>query len=252
MKIDKNITAIILAGGLGSRFSKINEPPKQLVILNKRSLLENQMKYFINYKVKNFIFPLGNKSSYFYNFFKNKKTINNYKIKLHKKKFSKINTDCINVLLFNSGKKTSKLNRIKSSLKFLKTDNFFVTYGDGLANINLYDYFQLFEKNKKAIVACKNVKSQYGHLKIKGKRIISFNEKPILKDPINIGYYLFSKEIFNKFYKKHFELEDKFVKSLIKNDKIIAHNHKGFFFNIDRKLDLENIKKEYKKLILTF
>ena len=47
MKIDKKLTAIILIGGRGSRFSKINEPPKQLTILNKRSLLENQMKYLI-------------------------------------------------------------------------------------------------------------------------------------------------------------------------------------------------------------
>ena len=46
MQIGKNFTAIILVGGRGSRFSKINEPPKQLIMLNKRSLLENQMKYF--------------------------------------------------------------------------------------------------------------------------------------------------------------------------------------------------------------
>ena len=112
-----------------------------------------------------------------------------------------------------------------------------------------YDY--MFKKYKKAIVACKNVKSQYGHLNIKGKKILSFVEKPLLKDPINIGYYFFSKEIFNKFYKKNYELEDKFMKSLIKNNKIIAYNHNGFFFNIDRKIDLDNIKKNYRKLIFT-
>ena len=73
MQIGKNFTAIILVGGRGSRFSKINEPPKQLIMLNKRSLLENQMKYFCKYNINNFIFPLGNKKSYFYKFFKNKK-----------------------------------------------------------------------------------------------------------------------------------------------------------------------------------
>ena len=73
MNVDKNFTVIILVGGRGTRFSKINEPPKQLIMLNKRSLLENQMKYFIKYNIKNFIFPLGNKSSYFYKFFKKKK-----------------------------------------------------------------------------------------------------------------------------------------------------------------------------------
>ena len=251
MQIGKNFTAIILVGGRGSRFSKINEPPKQLIMLNKRSLLENQMKYFCKYNINNFIFPLGNKKSYFYKFFKNKKKINNRKILIHKNKFRVIDKNSINILLFNAGKKTSKLNRIKNSLKYLKNSNFIVTYGDGIANINFNNYFNLFKKYKKAIVACKNVKSQYGHLNIKGKKILSFVEKPLLKDPINIGYYFFSKEIFNKFYKKNYELEDKFMKSLIKNNKIIAYNHNGFFFNIDRKIDLDNIKKKFKKIILT-
>lgn len=251
MKIDKKLTAIILTGGRGSRFSKINEPPKQLMILNKRSLLENQMRYFISYNIKNYIFPLGYKSSYFYNFFKKKKTINNYKTIIHYNKFGKIDENKINILLFNGGKNTSKLKRIKHSLKYIKSNNFIATYGDGIANINFKNYLNLFNKYKKAIVACKNIKSQYGHLKISGKKILSFDEKPILKDPINIGYYFFSKEIFNKFYKNNYELEDKFVKSLIKNNKLVAYNHKGFFFNIDRKIDLDNIKKTYKKLILT-
>ena len=154
-------------------------------------------------------------------------------------------------MLFNGGKNTSKLKRIKNSLRYIQTNNFIATYGDGVANINFKNYFNLFNKYKKAIVACKNIKSQYGHLKIIRKKILSFDEKPILKDPINIGYYFFSKEIFNKFYEKNYELEDKFVKSLIKNNKLIAYNHKGFFFNIDRKIDLDNIKKTYRKLILT-
>ena len=209
------------------------------------------MKYFIKYNIKNFIFPLGNKSSYFYKFFKKKKKIDNKKILVHKNEFNKIDKNNINILMFNAGKKTSKLNRIKQSLKYLKYNNFIATYGDGIANINLHNYIRLFKKYKKAIVACKNVKSQYGHLKIIGRKIISFKEKPLLIDPINIGYYFFSKEIFNKFYKKNYELEDKFVKSLIKNNKIIAYKHKGFFFNVDRKIDLDNIKKNYKKLILT-
>jgi glucose-1-phosphate cytidylyltransferase len=251
MVIDKNLSVIILIGGRGSRFSKINEAPKQLIILNKKSLLENQMKCFIRYNVRNFILPLGYKSSYFLNFFKKKKTINNFKIKVHHNKFDKIDKNKINILLFNGGKNTSKLKRIKNSLKFIENNNFFVTYGDGIGNINLKNYFQLFNKYKKAIVACRNIKSQFGHLKIREKKILSFDEKPILKDPINIGYYFFSKEIFNKYYKDNYELEGKFVKSLIRNKKIIAYNHKGFFFNIDRKIDLDNIKTKYRKLILT-
>ena len=73
MKFEKNFFAIILVGGLGSRFSRINESPKQLIKLNKRSLLENQLIFYTKNNIKNFIFPLGYKNKFFINFFKNKK-----------------------------------------------------------------------------------------------------------------------------------------------------------------------------------
>ena len=252
MIFNKNIFAIILIGGMGSRFSKINEPPKQLIKLNKKSLIENQLTYFINSNIKNFIFPLGYKKKYFIDFFKKKKIINKFKLKIHYDKINNLDENKVNILLFDAGKKSSKLKRIKDSIEYFKNKYFLVTYGDGIANINFYKYVKMFEKNKKAIVASKCVNSQYGHFKIKENKIISFKEKPILDDPINIGYYFFTRDIFNNFYKKNFELEDKFMRSLIKNKKIITYNHNGFFFNIDRKKDLDYIKKNYKKLILKF
>ena len=92
--------------------------------------------------------------------------------------------------------------------------------------------------------------SQYGHLKISKNKILEFNEKPIMKDPVNIGYYLFTKKIFNNFYKSKYELENQFIKKLIINNKLINYNHKGFFFNIDRKIDVINVKKKYKNILL--
>ena len=251
MIFDKNFFAVILIGGKGSRFSKINETPKQLVKLNKKSLLENLLIFLIKSGIKNFILPLGYKSKYFVNFFKKKRKIQNLKLKIHKNKIKNIDYDKINILLFDAGKETSKLKRIKDSINYFNNEEFLVTYGDGLADIDFKYYIKLYNKNKKAIIACKNINSQFGHLKLNENKIISFEEKPVLDDPINIGYYLFSKKIFNNFYRKNYELEDKFIKFLIRNKKIMAFNHKGFFFNIDRKKDLDNIKKNYKKIILT-
>ncbi len=67
-----------------------------------------------------------------------------------------------------------------------------------------------------------------------------------MKDPINIGYYFFSKKLFNRFFKSKYELENQFIKNLIKEKNILNYIHKGFFFNIDRKIDLISIKKKYK------
>ena len=69
----KESTCILLLGGMGSRYSSVNEPPKQLIKIFKRTLIEN---IIINLKkggIKNFILPLGYKKKYFYDFFKKKK-----------------------------------------------------------------------------------------------------------------------------------------------------------------------------------
>jgi len=73
MKLQENFYAIILIGGMGSRFSKINQPPKQLIKLNKRSLLENLIISFVKNGINNFVFPLGYKKKYFIDFLEGKK-----------------------------------------------------------------------------------------------------------------------------------------------------------------------------------
>jgi glucose-1-phosphate cytidylyltransferase len=251
MTFEKNFFAVILIGGMGSRFSKINELPKQMIRLNKRSLLENLIISFIKNGINNFVLPLGYKQNFFKKFFNNKKKIYNKKIKIYtdKDKLDNFDKSFVNIVLFDAGKKSSKLSRIKKSLKFFNSEIFLVTYGDGIADIKLKKYIKINEQNKKAIVACKYVNSQYGHLRIRNNRIIEFKEKPTMKEPINIGYYLFSKKIFNKFYNNKFELEKQFIQKLIDHNKIISYIHKGFFFNIDKKIDLYRIKEKYKKII---
>lgn len=250
MKFSNNFFSIILIGGMGTRFSKLNEAPKQLIKLNKRSLLENLIISFVKNGINNFVLPLGYKKKFFLNFFKKKKKILNKTVVIYKNK-SPYNFDkkIINIVLFDAGKNSSKLLRIKKSIKFFTLENFIVTYGDGIADINLKAYLNIYKKNQNAIIASKYVNSQYGHLKVNGNKIFEFNEKPIMKDPINIGYYFFSKTLFHRFYKSKYELENQFIKNLIKEKKISNYIHKGFFFNIDRKIDLISIKKKYKNIL---
>ena len=250
MKLQENFYAIILIGGMGSRFSKINQPPKQLIKLNKRSLLENLIISFVKNGINNFVFPLGYKKKYFIDFLKRKKKIFKKKVVLHRSTNKEINVNNINIFLFDAGIRSSKLLRIKQSLRYINEENFFVTYGDGIANIELNKYLKIFKKKNKAIIASKYINSQYGHFKTIRGKLLKFEEKPILKNPINIGYYFFTKEIFKNFYKDNYELENQFINKMIKDDKLFIFTHKGFFFNIDRKIDLINIKKNYKKILL--
>ena len=95
---------------MGSRFSKINEAPKQLIKINKRSLLENLIISFINNGINNFVLPLGYKKNFFLNFFKTKNKILNRNVKIFKNKSpNKFDKKNINIVLFDAGKNSSKL-----------------------------------------------------------------------------------------------------------------------------------------------
>ena len=244
----KTIPVILLLGGKGSRFSKLDQYPKQLVKLNKYNLLTNIFLYYKKFNINYFILPLGYKSNFFLKFIKNKKYIKKFKINFIINKDDKIKKNSINLKIFNSNKNSTKAERIYKSLVFIDKDFFMVTYGDGLANINIKKQLIFFNKIKKNIITTFKIKSQYGHVKSFMSKVISFQEKPLLKLPINIGYYIFKKKDFLKNYKKNKELENYILPKLSKKNQLRSFQHRGFFFNIDNNKDLIDAKNKYKHI----
>ena len=241
-------TAIILVGGAGARFSNIKEKPKQLAKINKEIILIKIIKHLNRSNINYFIFPLGHKKKIFIKFFNSKKNIKRFNLNIVKG-FNEIKKNKININYFNAGTKTSKLDRILKSLSKMKSNNFLVTYGDGLANINLKKLFSAYYKDNKKKIYLTSFKkrSQYGHIKIKKKNsIYSFIEKPVLQDPVNIGFYLFNKLIFKKNYKSNCELESGFLPKLIKKNILKFHLHNGYFFSIDDQKDILKASKFFK------
>ena len=248
--IEKNkiSTSIILVGGSGSRFSKIDESPKQLAKINKEIIIIKIIKQLKKFGINYFIFPLGHKKEFFIKFFNSKENKKKFNINIVKS-FDKIKDNKININYFDAVKETSKLNRVLKSFKKIKSNHFLITYGDGLADINLKKLFSFYFKDKGQkiyLTSCRK-RSQYGHLKINNRNFIkTFEEKPILQDPVNIGYYIFNKLIFNKNYNPRFELESDFLPKLIKNNMLKSYLHKGYFFSIDDKKDVLTAKKFFK------
>lgn len=254
MKINNNlISVVILAGGMGSRFSSVNEPPKQLSKLNKDLIIMHIINNFKKFGFEHFIFPLGAKQKFFIKFFNSKNNISKYKFNILKKNFNKkdIKSNRINISLFNAGEKTSKLMRIFRSLKYTINDDFLVTYGDDLANVNLKKLVKKYYllNRKKALVTIYKKNSQYGHLIVSKKGLVKkFIEKPPHQFPINIGFYLFPKKIIEKFTKYNYELEDKLLPLLTKFKLLESHEHNGYFYSINNKKDLIIAKNKLKKL----
>ena len=249
-KSNNPIPVILLLGGKGSRFSKINQEPKQLVKLNKNNLLTSILLYFKKYNLNFFILPLGYKHKYFENFFTNKKNIKKYSFNIIKNKNDYLKKNSINIKLFNANKNSSKLTRIYKSLNYFNHDYFLVTYGDGLANINFNKQIKFFKKiGNKNLVSVNKIRSQYGHIIFsKNKKVLNFMEKPYFNSPINIGYYIFNRRDLIYNYNVNHELETEYLPKLIKKKLLYTYCHKGFFFNIDNRNDLVNVKKKFKDI----
>ena len=249
---NKSISTVILLGGSGSRFSSINEPPKQLSKLNNDFILMHIINYFKKYGLNHFIFPLGFKKNFFSRFFYSKKNISKYKFNILKKKFKikDLKTNKINISLFDAGKSTNKLSRIYKSLNYIINNDFLVAYGDDLSNINLNQTFKKFYKykRKKAIVSIFRKKSQYGHVIVDGKGLVKkFLEKPPHQYPVNIGNYLLTSSLIRKYRKTRHELENNFLPILAKRKLLLSNEHKGYFYSINDKKELIIAKKKLKK-----
>ena len=117
----------------------------------------------------------------------------------------------------------------------IKGDNFFLTYGDGVSNINIKKLLNFHLKNKKyATLTAVRPEARYGILKIEKNLVSKFNEKPLSKDSwINGGFFVLNKNIFKfiKNYKSIWEQEP--LKKLTKSKNLCAYKHTGFWQSMD-------------------
>ena len=224
---------VILAGGKGSRISYYTQKiPKPMVKIGGKPILSHIMSLFKYYGFDDFIIAAGYKKSVIDKYYKNS---NNFKIKI-----------------VDTGKNTQTGGRILKLKKFLKNENsFFVTYGDGISNLDLNKLLNFHLKQKKiATVTAVRPPVKFGEMNIKKNKIVkSFIEKPSLNSGwINGGFFILNKNIFKyiKNYQTIFEREP--LITLSKKKQLIAFQHKDYWRcmdNLNEKNQLEEIYKKY-------
>ena len=183
---------VILAGGFGTRLSEYTKfIPKPMVKLNNKPIIYYIMKHFSNYGFKEFYIALGYKGDVIRNYFKK----NSFKWKIN---------------LIETGIKTMTGGRIKKLKKYLDEEDFFMTYGDGLSDVNLKKLLQFHKKNKKALVTMTAVRppARFGAIKIRGKKVSVFREKSKIDEGwINGGFFIMNKKFIDYIQKYSTYLE---------------------------------------------
>tara|TARA_B100000902_G_C27257111_1_gene888486 strand:- start:763 stop:1479 length:717 start_codon:yes stop_codon:yes gene_type:complete len=227
---------IILAGGKGTRISEYTkEIPKPMIRIFGKPILSRIIRLYQSYNFNEIIIAAGYKNYIIKNYYKNKK------------KFSKVK-------VVDTGKNTMTGGRILRLKKYFnKNENFFMTYGDGLSNINLKRLKKFHESHKKiATVTTVRPPIRFGELSIGNKNIVKkFEEKPQLKSGwINGGFFVLNYKVFKYIKKDSTLFEREPMERLAKDKNLIAFKHHGFWKCVDTlkdKLYLDEIYKKNKK-----
>lgn len=222
--------AIILAGGFGTRLmEETKKIPKPMVKIGRRPIIWHLCKYLSNFKITEIIICGGYKYKVLENYFKNEK-INN-----------------CNIVVKNTGLNSLTGQRIKKIYKYVKKDEFFfLTYGDGLADININKLVKFHKQSNKLVtITAVNQIPRWGKLILKKNLVTSFEEKKMnYNDYINGGYFIVKPEAI-KFIKGNVAWEQSPLKIISKKKQLVAYKHKKFWYAMDTLRE----KKELEKMI---
>lgn len=221
---------VILAGGRGTRLSEYTKKiPKPMVKIKNVPIIMHIMKNYSNYGYKDFIIAAGFKANLLKKFFKNKKY--DWKVKV-----------------VNTGLDTMTGGRIRKLKKLLNDKKFFLTYGDGVSNINLKKLLK-FHNRQKGVATLTAVRppARFGAIKVKNKKVTVFREKSALDVGwINGGFFVFEPEIFKYLKSEKSVLEEYPLTRIGKKKKLMAYKHKGYWYCMDTIRDKEIIEKNVK------
>lgn len=246
---------VILAGGYGTRLGQIsNSIPKPMVDIGGKPILWHIMKIYSYYGINEFIICLGYKAhvikDYFVNYeFKNNDfTVNLSDSNIHF--HNKHGEADWKVTLVDTGLDTLKGARLKKIEKYLTEDTNLLTYGDGLADININELIKFHNEQRKMVtISGVHPPARFGELKAEGNTLTSFEEKSqVSQGLINGGYMVFNKELLKYLTEdKNCDLEYETFEKLANKGEIAVYKHEGLWMCMDSERDMELLNKKWKE-----
>tara|TARA_B100000767_G_C19696759_1_gene506514 strand:- start:131 stop:826 length:696 start_codon:yes stop_codon:yes gene_type:complete len=222
---------VILAGGLGTRISEYTKViPKPMIKIVGKPIVHRIIDHFISYGHKEFYIATGYKGNLIKRYFK-------------EYKFNKdIKVNCI-----DTGKKTMTGGRIKRLKKYLN-EEFLLTYGDGLSNVNLDKLIKFHnKKNKLVTVTAVRPPARFGAIKIIKDKVQYFREKNNLDSGwINGGFFVMNPKFLNFINGDNTYLEQEPFKKITQSHQLVAFKHTGFWQCMDTMRDKEILEKKVK------
>jgi glucose-1-phosphate cytidylyltransferase len=243
---------VILCGGMGTRLREETEfVPKPLVAIGGKPILWHIMKSYSYFGFNRFILCLGYKGEkikeYFYNYelFNADFTVdftNGANVTFH----GEARERDWRVTLVDTGAQTLKGARIKKIERFVESDNFMLTYGDGVSNLDLLKLYRFHQEHGKiGTVTGVHPPSLFGELVTKNFRVTEFSEKPQTSSgTINGGFFAFNKKIFDYLtVDEECDFEKGPMEKLTADGELMVFEHRGAWACMDTHRDMVHLNK---------
>lgn len=243
--------AVILCGGKGLRMSDgSGYTCKPLAMVGGRPILWHIMKIYKYYGIYEFILCLGYKGDAIKEYFINsdwkdtdfKLTTTNgvKKIQFLSK------PEELSITFIDTGQDTMTGGRIKRIQKYIDDDEFMLTYGDGVADVDLEELLKLhYQKGRIATVTAVRNRSSYGVISVDDGIVSSFHEKPLMDGWINAGFFVLNKKVFDYIEGDDTVFEDEPLRNLVRDNQLAVYKHEGYWQSIDTQKDLQQINQQW-------
>tara|TARA_B100001093_G_scaffold462954_1_gene478609 strand:- start:1314 stop:2087 length:774 start_codon:yes stop_codon:yes gene_type:complete len=245
------LKVVILAGGFGTRLLEhTTVVPKPMVEIGHQPILMHICDTFLKYKYNDFVIAAGYKQEYIKNYFLNYSELNSdFEIDYNKNKKKILSRKTINfkVKIINTGLNTmtgGRLLRLKKYFK--KNENFILTYGDSLANINIKELIKYHDSHKKLVtITAVRPPARFGLMDIgSNSQVKQFKEKVQFKHGwINGGYMVINSNFFDYIDNDDTYLEREPLERVSKEGQLMAYKHEKFWHCMDTQRDKENLEK---------
>lgn len=232
--------AILLAGGLGTRLREETEfRPKPMVEVGGRPILWHIMKNLAHFGITDFIIATGYKSQMIKEYFLNYEAWNNdFTVNLGRRDSLTFHDEHDeshwSVTVAFTGESTMTGGRVVRAAKYLDDEPFLVTYGDGLADVDIHSLADFHQRSEcLATVTTVQPTSRFGVMDVASDgKVISFSEKPRLEGWINVGFFILDPAAL-QYLQEDCVLEEEPLASLARDGQLSAYRHQGFWQPMD-------------------
>jgi len=246
---------VILCGGKGRRLDQETEyKPKPLVEVGGKPILWHIMKIYSHQGFKDFILCLGYKGELIKEYFLNLDEMSNdFLLDLssrEKSVFTNNGSLDARIYFIDTGLQSMTGARVARIKKYLGEDeDFFLTYGDGVADIDLKRLYEYHKRmGKIATITSVNPVYWFGAVELEGGLVKRFDEKPDMKDLINGGFMVFNRRVFEYLSEESScVLEQEPMRRLAQEGQLAAYQHKSFWKSMDTQKDVDELNRIYKQ-----